>query len=259
MCLLCRPIRKKGCATWDGSNSTWGGRVRVFGTVPMCLGVQERAGGEGRVLTGSDAACSDVIALRTQVSAQRTEITDLRAPDRRFQTTVGTQQEEIRELRAAHCKLQVQFIRALNALKTCQTQLTAALGRIQILEAARVPAQLESSAATAARLKEPVRDDLYKFVDTVERGEGSTPAAIEIYAMDSSDAARSDVIALRTQEEIRELRAAHCKLQVQFIRALNALKTCQTQLTAALGRIQILEAARVPAQLEVSEEAGSSS
>nr|GFC74803.1 hypothetical protein [Tanacetum cinerariifolium] len=36
-----------------------------------------------------------------------------------------------------------------------------------------------SSAATAARLKEPVRDDLYKFVDTVERGEGSTPAAIE--------------------------------------------------------------------------------
>nr|GEZ29700.1 hypothetical protein [Tanacetum cinerariifolium] len=31
----------------------------------------------------------------------------------------------------------------------------------------------------AARLREPVRDDLYRFVDTVERGEGSTPATIE--------------------------------------------------------------------------------
>nr|GEW48021.1 hypothetical protein [Tanacetum cinerariifolium] len=38
----------------------------------------------------------------------------------------------------------------------------------------------ESSAAAAARLKEPVRDDLYMFVDTVERGEGSTPAAMEV-------------------------------------------------------------------------------
>nr|GEY99737.1 putative reverse transcriptase domain-containing protein [Tanacetum cinerariifolium] len=34
----------------------------------------------------------------------------------------------------------------------------------------------ESSKAAAARLREPVRDDLYKFVDTVERGEGSTRA-----------------------------------------------------------------------------------
>nr|GEY22431.1 reverse transcriptase domain-containing protein [Tanacetum cinerariifolium] len=38
----------------------------------------------------------------------------------------------------------------------------------------------ESFAAAAARLREPVRDGLYRFVDTVERGEGSTPAAIEI-------------------------------------------------------------------------------
>nr|GFA20514.1 hypothetical protein [Tanacetum cinerariifolium] len=83
---------------------------------------------------------------------QRIEITDLRATDRRFQTTVGTQQEEIRDLRAAHRKLQAQFIRALTALKTCQTQLTAALGRIQILEVVRVPAQPEGVAkALAAR------------------------------------------------------------------------------------------------------------
>nr|GEY85193.1 hypothetical protein [Tanacetum cinerariifolium] len=115
-----------------------------------------------------------------------------------------------------------------------------------------------SSAAAAARLRKPVMDDLYMFVDTVERGEGSTPAFME--SIDASDAARSEVITLRTQvsaqrteiadlraadckfqtivgtqhEEIRKLRAAHRNLQAQFIRALTALKSCQTQLTAAL-------------------------
>nr|GEY34303.1 hypothetical protein [Tanacetum cinerariifolium] len=38
----------------------------------------------------------------------------------------------------------------------------------------------ESSAAAAARLREPVRNDLYRFVDTVERREGSTPAAMKV-------------------------------------------------------------------------------
>nr|GEV94599.1 putative reverse transcriptase domain-containing protein [Tanacetum cinerariifolium] len=103
-----------------------------------------------RARVNSDAAHSRVIALRTKVSAQRTEIIDLRAADRRFQTTVGTHQEEIRELWAAHCKLQAQFIRALTALKSSQTQLTVALGRIQILEAARVPAQPEGVAKVLA-------------------------------------------------------------------------------------------------------------
>nr|GFA82378.1 hypothetical protein [Tanacetum cinerariifolium] len=37
VCTWCRPIRKEGCATWDGGNSTWEGRVRVFGTVPVVL------------------------------------------------------------------------------------------------------------------------------------------------------------------------------------------------------------------------------
>nr|GEW37670.1 putative reverse transcriptase domain-containing protein [Tanacetum cinerariifolium] len=61
-------------------------------------------------MDASDAARSGVIALRTQVSAQQTEITDLR------------------------------------------TQLTAALGRIQILKATRVPAQPDGvSRALAAR------------------------------------------------------------------------------------------------------------
>nr|GEY55542.1 putative reverse transcriptase domain-containing protein [Tanacetum cinerariifolium] len=82
----------------------------------------------------------------------------------------------------------------------------------------------ESSVAAAARLGEPVRDDLYRFVDTIERGEGATLAAMEVgygitYAwddlaqsMDASDAARSGAIALRTQvsaqqTEIIDLRA----------------------------------------------------
>nr|GEW28373.1 hypothetical protein [Tanacetum cinerariifolium] len=52
VCTWCRPMRKEGCATLDGGNSTWRGRVRVFGTVLVCVRTQERAGGEGRVLAG---------------------------------------------------------------------------------------------------------------------------------------------------------------------------------------------------------------
>nr|GFB19967.1 ubiquitin hydrolase [Tanacetum cinerariifolium] len=36
-------MRKEEIATWDGGKSTWGGRVRVFGTVPVSLGAQEIA------------------------------------------------------------------------------------------------------------------------------------------------------------------------------------------------------------------------
>nr|GEV78394.1 hypothetical protein [Tanacetum cinerariifolium] len=108
-----------------------------------------------------------------------------------------------------------------------------------------------------------------RFVDTVELDEGSTHAAIEVgygitntwddlvgaiqdtapttvegvnqKSMDASDAARSGVIALRTQVSAQ-------RTEITDLQALTALKSCQTQLTAALGRIQILEAARVPAQ-----------
>nr|GEU66197.1 putative reverse transcriptase domain-containing protein [Tanacetum cinerariifolium] len=159
----------------------------------------------------------------------------------------------------------------------------------------------ELGESSAARLGEPVRDHLYRFVDTVERGEGSTLAAMEVgYGItDAWDDLRRNgmtrlykepeltgysgtgdttlaLLALwrvrpgllvrlghnrwmpaifqtivRTQhEEIRELWAADRKLHAQFIQALTALKSCQTQLTVALGRIQILEAARVPTQPE---------
>nr|GEZ04081.1 hypothetical protein [Tanacetum cinerariifolium] len=43
VCLLCRPIRKKGCATWDGGKSTWEGRARVLGTVPEVDEVDEES------------------------------------------------------------------------------------------------------------------------------------------------------------------------------------------------------------------------
>nr|GEW15132.1 hypothetical protein [Tanacetum cinerariifolium] len=98
----------------------------------------------------------------------------------------------------------------------------------------------ESSVAVAARLGEPVRDDLYKFVDTVERGEGSTPAFMEVSAqqieiIDLRVVDRRFQTTVRTQqEEIRELRAANCKLQAQFIQALTALKSCHVDLVLIL-------------------------
>nr|GEV02685.1 retrotransposon protein, putative, Ty3-gypsy subclass [Tanacetum cinerariifolium] len=48
-------------------------------------------------MDANDDARSGFIVLRTQVSVQRTENTDLRAADHKFQTIVGTHQEEIRE------------------------------------------------------------------------------------------------------------------------------------------------------------------
>nr|GEV87170.1 hypothetical protein [Tanacetum cinerariifolium]GEW97484.1 hypothetical protein [Tanacetum cinerariifolium] len=129
---------------------------RGEGSTPAAMEAKDSRIAWTQSMNANDAVRSGVIALRTQVSAQRTEIIDLRAADRRFQTTVGTQQKEIRELRAAHRKLQAQFIRALTTLKSCQTQLTAALGRIQILEAARVPAQLEKMALKRTTRANPV-------------------------------------------------------------------------------------------------------
>nr|GEV11635.1 hypothetical protein [Tanacetum cinerariifolium] len=49
---MCRPMRLESLATWDGVNSTWGGRAKGFGTVPVCMRVQERAGEDGLILTG---------------------------------------------------------------------------------------------------------------------------------------------------------------------------------------------------------------
>nr|GEZ97019.1 hypothetical protein [Tanacetum cinerariifolium] len=45
-------MRKEEIASWDGGKSTWGGQVRVFGTVPVVLGAQEIAWGRGSILAG---------------------------------------------------------------------------------------------------------------------------------------------------------------------------------------------------------------
>nr|GEX87752.1 hypothetical protein [Tanacetum cinerariifolium] len=71
----------------------------------------------------------------------------------------------------------------------------------------------ESSTVATARLREPVRDDLYRFVDIIERREGSTPAVIE---------------------------TAYSRLQSGHSR----------KRSGSCGQHTILEAARVPAQPE---------
>ncbi|GJY07716.1 putative reverse transcriptase domain-containing protein [Tanacetum coccineum] len=87
----------------------------------------------GRSMDASDLTCTDVMALRTQVVAQQSEITELRATDRKRQT---------------------QLIEALKLMKTIQTQLTALRSRQR---PARGPAQLDApeeagvTAALAAR------------------------------------------------------------------------------------------------------------
>nr|GEU30967.1 putative reverse transcriptase domain-containing protein [Tanacetum cinerariifolium] len=83
----------------------------------------------------------------------------------------------------------------------------------------------------------------YIAIHTIRLIEGEAKAFCTAWAqsMDASDAALGTL-----QEEIKELLVADRKLQ-----ALTALKSCQTQLTTALGCIKILEAARVPAQPEV--------
>nr|GEX32136.1 hypothetical protein [Tanacetum cinerariifolium] len=56
----------------------------------------------------------------------------------------------------------------------------------------------ESSVTVAVRHREPVRGDLYRFVDTVEQGEGSTPAAIEETAPTTVDGVNQRVTELST-------------------------------------------------------------
>nr|GEU75306.1 zinc finger, CCHC-type [Tanacetum cinerariifolium] len=47
VCTLDRPIGKEGCASWDGGKGIWGGREKGFGTVPVCVRVQESEYGWG--------------------------------------------------------------------------------------------------------------------------------------------------------------------------------------------------------------------
>ncbi|GKB57742.1 hypothetical protein Tco_0913928 [Tanacetum coccineum] len=75
-------------------------------------------------------------------------------------------------------------------------------------------------------------------------------------SMDTSDLARSKVMALRTQAEMVALRAADCTRQAQLVEALRLVSSLQTQVTALQGQ---QGPARGPAQPNIPEEAGSSS
>nr|GFB26300.1 hypothetical protein [Tanacetum cinerariifolium] len=125
---------------------------------------------------------------------------------------------------------------------------------------AMIEEKQDDQALQRALVNRLFRDKRY-HAHTARLIEGEARASRTAWArsMDVSDAAGFGVIALYTQKEIRELRATDRKLQAQFIQAVTALKSCQTQLTTSLGRIQILEDTRVPAQPKVPEEAGSSS
>nr|GEW50491.1 reverse transcriptase domain-containing protein [Tanacetum cinerariifolium] len=129
----------------------------------------------------------------------------------------------------------------------------------------------KSFAADAARLREPVRDDLYKFMDTIERGEGFTPAAMEVgYGITDAwdDLRRNGMIRL-----YKEPKSTGSRPQIsdyswdtaggdqgvagsrpQATGTVHTGTDCNEVMsnsaTVALGRIQILEAARVPAQPE---------
>nr|GFA93678.1 hypothetical protein [Tanacetum cinerariifolium] len=44
--------KKEGMCPWDGGNSTWGGRAKGFGTVPVCVRAQEKLGKGESILAG---------------------------------------------------------------------------------------------------------------------------------------------------------------------------------------------------------------
>ncbi|GKB09650.1 hypothetical protein Tco_0837962 [Tanacetum coccineum] len=86
-----------------------------------------------RSMDANDLACARVMALRTQVDAQRSEIAELRATDRRRQTMIT-------EILATDYRRQRQLTKALKLLKGLQTQM-AELQRQQ--GPAKGPAQPE--------------------------------------------------------------------------------------------------------------------
>nr|GFA26732.1 ribonuclease H-like domain-containing protein [Tanacetum cinerariifolium] len=52
--LIDRPIGLEGCDTWDGGKVTWGGRLGVYGTVPVGGRAQEKLG-KGQIAQSKEA------------------------------------------------------------------------------------------------------------------------------------------------------------------------------------------------------------
>nr|GEZ94937.1 hypothetical protein [Tanacetum cinerariifolium] len=47
-----RPIEFEGLSSWDFDKTTWGGRFKLFGTIPVCCKSTGRLGRGGLVLAG---------------------------------------------------------------------------------------------------------------------------------------------------------------------------------------------------------------
>nr|GFB27944.1 hypothetical protein [Tanacetum cinerariifolium] len=114
----------------------------------------------------------------------------------------------------------------------------------------------ESSAVAAARLREPVRDDLYRFVDTIEQGEGSTPAAIEVsygitYTWDDLVGAIQEIaptIMEGVNQRVTERYHAHTASLMEGEARASRTAWAQSMDASDATRFEILEAARVLAQ-----------
>nr|GEV21268.1 putative reverse transcriptase domain-containing protein [Tanacetum cinerariifolium] len=114
----------------------------------------------------------------------------------------------------------------------------------------------ESSAAAAARHREPVRDDLYRshprdYTDDrrggqSEEGEARASRTAWTQSMDASDAARFEVIALRTQGVASRTPQATGTVHT----STDCTEVMSDSANCSSGCIQILETARVPAQPE---------
>ncbi|GJX05722.1 hypothetical protein Tco_0193654 [Tanacetum coccineum] len=109
-----------------------------------------------------------------------------------------------------------------------------------------------------------VRQDTYEIYVRLDDAQDEREARLSHKAwrqsMDASDTAHYEVRALRTtmlaqQTEIAALRAANRARQAQLMETLRLMSTLQTQVTALQGQ-QVPTSG--PAQLEISEEAGSS-
>nr|GEZ55625.1 hypothetical protein [Tanacetum cinerariifolium] len=84
----CRLIRKEGCATWDGGNSTWGGRARVIelhqlDTFYNALNPNDHdvldSAADGNFLDKIPCECLSIIESKSKVRYSRSRVTDVRA------------------------------------------------------------------------------------------------------------------------------------------------------------------------------------
>nr|GEU72627.1 hypothetical protein [Tanacetum cinerariifolium] len=163
-------------------------------------------------MDASDAARFRVITLQTQVSAQQTEITDLRAIDLRFWTTVRTQQEEIRKLRAADHKLQAQFIKKMAPKRTTRANPATLTTTTTSVTDAQLEALFEQGVAKALAARDADRntngDDIHVLGIGARRMKRVTELnKIERYVGGLTDVIHVSVVALRpkTMQEAIEM------------------------------------------------------